>query len=72
MGDLSERLSFGRDCGFFGKHHGDIVPHRVHAPANGTLQARVVRQELHRLLANGTNEDRKQFLGNRHEGPPVV
>jgi len=53
------RGSFRGDGGFFGKHDGDVVTDGVDAAAGGRLafEAGIVRSELDRSLAHGTNED---------------
>src|SRR5271168_446420 len=60
--------SFRGDGGFFGEHDRDVVAYGIDPAAGWRLafEAGIVRSELDRSFAHGTNEDVEQFLRNSH------
>ena len=58
------RLFF--DFSFVDQHHGDVVTNGVNPLALDTLQAVFIPFELYGCLAQGANQDLKQFLTDSH------
>src|SRR6266404_6239772 len=44
---ISNNVLFVRDGGFFDQHDGNVVAHRIHSAACGTLQTALVIEQLH-------------------------
>jgi hypothetical protein len=62
----AQRALLGSDFRFFREHHGNFITHRINALASLALQAGIVGRKFHRRFAERTNQNIKQFLGNRH------
>ena len=56
----------GGDFGFFEEHDGDVVANGIDTPADVAFEAGAVGKQMDRLLADDTDENLEQLLGNRH------
>jgi hypothetical protein len=60
------------DSRFFGEHHGNLVPDRVHASAGNALKSGLICKQLDLRLAHGTYQDVQSVFRNFQRLPSGI